>query len=325
MALRRRREASGEPAAQEPFGTLRGRPLAVETFDGTRLAVEELGAGPCVVFVHGFALSQDIWHYQRRDLPSCMRCVFYDQRGHGRSGSAVGDDYSLDALGRDLVSVIDATGEEQVVVVGHSLGGMAALEVLAERAALVRNRIAGLVLVDSAPGDVAAGFAASALSAVPATLRSGLVRAALKIIGRDPALARRLRRPGTRAGMLATRWLGFGLAASRAQVAFMDGVLAASDPSVWTKVLPSVLAFDRADALAGLRLPVLVAVGDHDRLTPIAAARRFADEIPDACLLVLRGAGHSAFLERYAVFNQELAVFVAEVLRQPGGRASYGC
>ena len=88
----RRRE---DPEAEEAFGGIRGAPAKLTSHDGTRLYVEELGQGPCLVFAHGFSLTQDAWHYQRRDLPERYRCVFYDQRGHGRSGRPRGNDYSL--------------------------------------------------------------------------------------------------------------------------------------------------------------------------------------------------------------------------------------
>ena len=79
----RRRE---DPEAGEPFGGIRGTPTRLTSHDGTKLQVEELGQGPCLVFAHGFSLNQDAWHYQRRDLPERFRCVFYDQRGTAAPG-----------------------------------------------------------------------------------------------------------------------------------------------------------------------------------------------------------------------------------------------
>jgi pimeloyl-ACP methyl ester carboxylesterase len=67
-----------DPDQDEPFGSLRGRQLTVRADDGLPLHVEVDGdedAGLTVVFCHGFALSQDSWHYQRRDLPD-VRTVF---------------------------------------------------------------------------------------------------------------------------------------------------------------------------------------------------------------------------------------------------------
>ena len=80
-----------DPAADEPFGELRGREFAVLAPDGVPLHVEVNGpddAPVTIIFCHGYALNQDSWHYQRRDLGGVARLVFWDQRGHGRSGRA---------------------------------------------------------------------------------------------------------------------------------------------------------------------------------------------------------------------------------------------
>ena len=114
--------------------------------DGTKLHVEDLGQGPCLVFAHGFSLTQDAWYHQRRDLPDRFRCVFYDQRGHGRSGRPRKDDYSLQAPGRRPRAVLDWTWEERVVVVAYLMGGIATLQFAEQFLEELGGRVAGLVL-----------------------------------------------------------------------------------------------------------------------------------------------------------------------------------
>ena len=88
-----------DPEAREPFGALHTAGRTVLADDGVPLHVEIDGdpdAELTIVFVHGFTLSMDCWHYQRRDLgghdraagPPAGRLVFYDQRSHGSSGRA---------------------------------------------------------------------------------------------------------------------------------------------------------------------------------------------------------------------------------------------
>ena len=319
--LVRRDRRRDDPEASEPFGQIRGAPATVTSHDGTKLHVEELGSGPCLVFAHGFSLTQDAWHYQRRDLPDRFRCVFFDQRGHGRSGQPRRDDYSLEALARDLHAVLDWTGEERVVVVAHSMGGMATLKLAELFPDELGDRVAGLVLVGSTYLDTVRGMTAAVTARGAYRAQRALITGAFRFMGQDPARANQLRRRGSDLGYLGTRLFGFGSEPSPSQVAFIDRTLAGTDVEVWAKVFPSLIDFDLSEVLDTLNLPALIAVGDKDRITPPTAARHMAERIPGARLLVLEDAGHCAFLEEHEVFDAELAGFAAEVLDQAGAPA----
>jgi pimeloyl-ACP methyl ester carboxylesterase len=306
----RRRE---DPEAGEPFGAIRGTPTRLTSHDGTRLHVEELGQGPCLVFAHGFSLTQDAWHYQRRDLPDRFRCVFYDQRGHGRSGRPRRHDYSLPALAGDLKAVLDWTGEERVVVVAHSMGGIAALQFAEQFPEELGGRVAGLVLVGSTYLDTVRGMTAAVSAWGSAWAQRTLITGAFRFMGQDPTRAQQLRRRGSDLGYLGTRLFGFGPNPSPSQVAFIDQTLAGTDVEVWAKVFPSLVDFDLSESLEAVDVPALIVAGDKDRLTPPAAARYMADKIPGARLLILEDAGHCAFLEEHEVLDAEIAAFADEV------------
>jgi pimeloyl-ACP methyl ester carboxylesterase len=313
----RRRE---DPEAGEPFGAIRGTPAKLTSHDGTRLHVEELGQGPCLVFAHGFSLTQDAWHYQRRDLPGRYRCVFFDQRGHGRSGRPRKHDYSLPALAGDLKAVLDWTGEERVVVIAHSMGGIAALQLAEQFPGELGGRVAGLVLVGSTYVDTVRGMTAAVSAWGAAWAQRTLITGAFRFMGQDPARAQQLRRRGSDLGYLGTRLFGFGSNPSPSQVAFVDRTLAGTDVEVWTKVFPSLIDFDLSESLEAVSVPALIATGDKDRLTPPAAARFMAEKIRDSRLLILEDAGHCAFLEEHQVLDAEIAAFADEVL-VPAGAA----
>ena len=302
-----------DPEAGERFGRLRGTRHSLTSFDGTRLQVEELGSGPCLVFSHGFSLTQDAWHYQRRDLPASFRCVFFDQRGHGRSGRPRDDNYSLQAFAEDLRAVIDWTGESRVVVIAHSLAGMAALRFAASFPEEVGQRLAGLVLVDTTYADALLGMTASLTSRGAAQIQRAVITAGFRFIGQDPVRANQLRRRGSDFGYLGTRLFGFGSNPSPSQVAFTDRMLAATDVEVWAKVFPSLINFDLSEVLERLELPTLIVCGDKDRLTPPAQARHMASKIAESRLLILEDAGHMAFLEEHEVLDAEIADFARQV------------
>jgi pimeloyl-ACP methyl ester carboxylesterase len=313
-----------DPEAGERFGRLRGTRESITSPDGTRLSVEELGSGPCLVFSHGFSLTQDAWHYQRRDLPESFRCVFFDQRGHGRSGRPRDDDYSLTAFACDLRAVIEWTGEERVVIVAHSMAGMAALQFASLHPEEFERRVAGLVLVDSTYMDALRGMTASLTSRGAAQVQRAAITASFRFIGQDPIRANQLRRRGSDLGYLGTRLFGFGSSPSPSQVAFTDRLLAGTDVEVWAKVFPSLVDFDLSEVLEHLEPPTLIMVGDKDRLTPPAQARHMASKIRQSRLVVLEDAGHMAFLEEHEVVNAEITAFARKVLRPTPRRRGLG-
>ncbi|WP_103355820.1 alpha/beta fold hydrolase [Amycolatopsis sp. CA-128772] len=107
----------------------------------------EAGRGPAVLLLHAGGERRRVWTPVVAHLTAAgFRCVAYDQRGHGDSGgSASAFESYVDDVGAML-----AAEPPGCVVVGASLGGLAAVAALGDPA--VRVRAAGLVLVDVVPG-----------------------------------------------------------------------------------------------------------------------------------------------------------------------------
>jgi pimeloyl-ACP methyl ester carboxylesterase len=75
---------------------------------------------------------------------------------------------------------------------------------------------------------------------------------------------------------------------------------------------------DLRHALAHIRVPALVIVGDVDRLTPPASARAIQEALPDARVVVFEGAGHQTMLERHDQFNRVVGEFLDQHLKSEG-------
>jgi len=305
-----------DPYKDEGYGELHGRSIGpVASFDGTLLNVEDAGRGPTLVLSHGFSLNLRLWHHQIKDLTADHRLVLYDHRGHGGSGMPPGDDFSLDALARDLHAVIrDAAPDERVVLVGHSMGGMAVLAYAGLFSKQIGEQVAGLVLVDTTAADVMDGIlpygigrrAQAAFQAV----QEGLFAA---LAGR-PDRIDRLRSSGGDLHYVATRLMGFGPDPSPAQVSFVDRMLSEASSYVWMKIVPEILALDVRDVLPAIDVPVMVIVGARDRLTPPGSAARIVEVISDAELVRLHDIGHTPMLEAHDAFNAHLRRFTARAL-----------
>ncbi len=94
----------------------------IQASDETQLFYTSWGDGPPVLFVHGNNICSDMWNYQIAHLlAKGFRCIFYDQRGFGRS-DAPSTGYDPDTLAEDLHSLIEALGLSKVSLVAYSVG-----------------------------------------------------------------------------------------------------------------------------------------------------------------------------------------------------------
>lgn len=113
-----------------------------------QLYVDDGGEGGLpVLFVHSFAGSTVHWQRQLAHLRVNRRAVAVDLRGHGRSDPPHGNDYAVQGLAADIAAAADALALRRFVLVGHSMGGAAAVAY----AGRYPGRLAGLVLVGT-PG-----------------------------------------------------------------------------------------------------------------------------------------------------------------------------
>lgn len=98
--------------------------MRARTIDGVEIHYEVTGSGPAVVLAHGVADSSADWDDIPDRLADDHTVVTFDLRGHGRSSLA--DDYSSLVVTQDMVSVIEASGIESPLLVGHALGAVVA-------------------------------------------------------------------------------------------------------------------------------------------------------------------------------------------------------
>ena len=308
----------GDPASTELLGELRGRALTVLTEDGVPLHVEMNGppAAPVtVVFCHGYTLNQDCWHFQRRDL-SDHRLVFWDQRDHGRSGRSKSGAASVDQLGADLKAVIDAAvpGDAQVVLVGHSMGGMTIMALAEQHPDLFGTKVAGSVLINTAAHGLDSGSPWMPGPIRPALSRAlpGLLSGAAK--GRRALLVEQGRRVADLA-FLGTRFLGFGDGeVSPALVGFLGQMISSTPIEVIARFGQALLLCDKRDSLATLgRVPVTVLVGEKDRLITPRLGIELAMDIPGSHLIWVPGGGHVLVLEHPGLVNEAITTMLARV------------
>jgi len=295
----RRRRRRGEDVA---FGSVHSTPVTVTGHDGVAINVEvdepDTGVdGPTVVFLHGWMCTLDTWHYQRLALRHRVRMVFVDHRGHGGSGRTRSANSTLVDLSEDLRIVLEElVPEGPVVLVGHSMGGMAIQQLAVDHPAWFGDRVRGVALVGTSGGRL---------------LRSSPVLRRLIPLLRIASPAMDWGRAFNSYSIM-RRW-AVGPAAEPRHIDMVDEMILRA---------PSQVIFDFHHNFVGLdltaghealgRAHTVVIGGRHDQLTPISHSERLAESIPDADLVAV-DAGHMMMFEQHEAVSQAVETLIEQV------------
>lgn len=287
------------------------------TTDGVALTVREAGpvdAPLTVVFAHGFCLRMGAFHFQRIRLAERwgpdVRMVFYDQRGHGQSGEGAPESYTLTQLGQDLESVLQATTPRGLIVlVGHSMGGMTVLSHARQFPQQYGRRIIGAALISSAAEGVTRSPLGEFLKNPALDAVRFAAKSAPKLVHRGRNVSRSLIGPILRAASYSDLQVSRSLDAFSQQM--MNGTPIAT-------LMGFLGALETHDETAGLwtllRIPTLIACGDHDLLTPDEYSRKMAASLPLSELVIVEGASHLALLDKPEAINDGLIRLVERAL-----------
>ena len=234
------------------------------------------------MFVHGWSCNRSYWSHQLGYFSGRHQVVAIDLAGHGESG--VGRQaWTVPAFGGDVVAVIEKLGLEDIVLIGHSMGG----DVIADAAAHLRQRAAGLVWVDTY-STLGEPRTREELEAFLVPFREDFVTAT-----RD--LVRRMFVPSSDAAL----------------VEWVAADMSAAPPEVAVDAIEHAMGNDRA-ILARLReltAPV-VAINPDYRPTDIQALRREGVET-----VLMSGVGHFLMMEEPVTFNRLLGEIVEGFVR----------
>lgn len=270
-------------------------PLVVE-HAGCALHAWRQGSGPPVLWIQGTGVGARGWAPQLDALAPRWEGLAWDHRGFGQS-QPVGAEVSVAQLAQDARVLLDAVGWERAHVVGHSLGGLVALELARQERARVRS----LALLCT--------FATGAVPLRPSwsVLWPGLRSKIGSLRARRQAFLELVLTPDehaapdpdTRAELLGERF-GHDLAQTPPVVMAQMRAMGRCDLS---GVLPS---------LEGL--PTLVLSAQHDRLAPPWAGEALAAGIPGARFVLLEGAAHAVPVTQPERVNAALESFWAEIV-----------
>jgi pimeloyl-ACP methyl ester carboxylesterase len=266
--------------------------------DGCEINYAELGQGdkPPVLFIHGLGGCWQNWLENIPRLAQDRRVVALDLPGFGDSPMP-SDEISISGYGEIVVRFARAIGlEEDVDVVGNSMGGFIAAEIGVNHPDFARR----IVLCS------AAGISITNLKRQPVLTSARIAAAVTNVV-----LARReqmAKRPGLRHLALAYVFrhpsriapdLAYQVMTGTGKPGFLDALDALTD-------------YDFRDRLDDVKVPVLLVWGREDNLVPVEDADEFERLIPNARKVVLDDTGHVPMLERPDTFNDLVVEFLSE-------------
>lgn len=251
--------------------------------NGLAYTVAGKNGGPPLVFVNGLGGMQESWFYQVRAFAGSHQTLTFDHRGNGRSDYRAGT-ARMETYVADLLEILDEEGVEAADFVGISFGSRL-LQILALNHP-ERVRSLTLCAATSAPADPEGGSVLTEMGDM--TVERFMEELVPLLFGRAYVDANRKRLEAFAKGRLRRP----------------------TDPRGLKMQWEAICHFDARDRLALIDHPVLILHGEEDGLTPIRAAERLAEGLPNAVLVPLEGIGHSPQVEAIERFNAALSEFL---------------
>lgn len=265
-------------------------PHVVRSADGTPISYEVHGTGePTLVFVHGWSCDGRYWEAQVPHFARQHRVVVLDLAGHGHSGQQRSV-YTMAAFGEDVRAVVEATGSDRAILIGHSMGGA----VIAEAARSMPGRAIGLIGVDTLD-NIEYPLTPEELKTMIAPLEQDFSAGTRQFVA--PMIA-----PQTDADL--REWILADMASAPPAVAL----------SAMREMMGQYISGEAARVFERIHIPVVTVNGD---LWPInfEANRRHMHSY-DA--IVLKGADHFLMLHRGEECNKALAKAIRMVMDKAG-------
>ncbi|MFW5893649.1 MAG: alpha/beta fold hydrolase [Verrucomicrobiota bacterium] len=261
-----------------------------------KIAVEDVGSGPGLLFGHSYLWEASMWRPQVDFLANRYRCVVPELWAHGQSSAQPPKPCGLDELANDHWAVAQAKRMDRFVAVGLSVGGMWAL-----RLALAHpEAVKALVLMDTSAG------------AEPPTSQA-------RFMGLLDAVEQACAIPPPVAEAVAPFFFSNATLTNRPELvdSFKNTLI-----QIPAERIPGLVALGRGlfgrscvlERLKEIRCPTLVLVGEDDVSRPVAEAREMAKRMPDAKLEIIPKAGHISNLEQPKQVNERINSFLTSVL-----------
>ena len=241
---------------------------------------------PVIIFIHGFPLNKSMWNIQVEALKENYRVIAYDIRGHGNSDAGI-DEFSIELFVIDLLRLMEKLKIEKSILCGLSLGGYISLNAVLKHP----DRFDGLILNDTQCIADTSEIKENRCNAIISIKEKGVEQYADEII-------KKLFAPET-------------FTKNKNVVdAVKEMIISTQKQSLCNTLHALAERKETCDQLPEINIPVLIMVGEEDKITPIAAAQQMHEKILNSKLEIIQQAGHLSNLENPTAFNTHLVNFL---------------
>lgn len=243
------------------------------------LYYREQGKGSPIVFIHGWLDDNSVWNSQMEYFSKDHRVIAYDQRGHGRSDKPE-KGYSIRTLSDDLYNFTQKLNIGQFTLVGHSLGGMAAMVFALEHP----EKVSKLVLIST-----------TAKTNTSMRIMLWLLIHALPYsIFADGSVDFRYYKPS-----------------KQIKAEAMDRALRTPKYAACESLRELCANYDIRDRVSSIKVPTLIIVGDKDTSAPVNLSRYLRRQIEGSKLAIIPDSKHIPMIDRAALVNGVIGEFIS--------------
>jgi len=248
---------------------------------------------PVIIFIHGFPLNKTMWNYQIEALMGRFRVIAYDIRGHGNS-DAGNDNFTIDLFATDLIKFMDMLKIKKASLCGLSMGGYIALNAIGN----YPERFDALVLSDTNCQPDSAEAKEKRQKAIHNILENGVGNYA------DESVK--------------NLFTNESFSTHEDEITYVKEMICnTSEESLGCTLLALAARNGTYKKLSGIDVPVLILVGEEDKITPPEVSALMHEQIKESTMYVIPHAAHLSNMEQPEQYNEHLMRFFAKVYKIP--------
>jgi len=278
------------PAAQVKSEPAEGAPRIAIAPDGVHVQYRVYGSGePALVFIHGWSCDSNYWREQVPVFKTKYTLVTVDLAGHGGTDGNRSD-WTMARFGQDVATALSTVPNQQIILVGHSMGGNVAIEA----ARLLKGRVIGIIGVDTFKSIGAPPPSKAQVDAIMKPFEADFIGTTRDIVGKY-------------------------FFAANAEPQLKEKIaydMSLSPPRVGIASMRAVMEYDFTEPLKDVSVPIVAINSD---LGEPVNELRIRKVLPKFRQVTLAGDGHFLMMEDPARFNPALAAEIAAMLEGDQG------